>query len=643
MDSKSIDAQEARAFAKSKIVSSLATDHSVARALEAVRALFNYADTHVGDLHGCGCAKQLVCSEIEFAAVRTHVRGLNEHEQVELAKRLLSPLQEGECPFTVDEKCLIYDSRPLVCRATHDSSKQLVEGMFGGMIEGITQLGVKPIGIDLVAELRSWLVERVMAGKVTDEKYAEPTGYALASTEIDKHKQIRYGVPDFEASLKVLTKGTVSDILRFGVPRAYGSEADIDEWLVYAERTVDKWLDSNIDPAEALKAFSLPLTVEIPYAGRDTKLILNKFGDFLHDKVIQPLFPDLCEPIEKRKNGKIRVGYLSNSLNSNNGSNWALGWLRGHAEDFETYALHVGTEVDDFTANWKIEADHYYHLLGPVAKEARFIKSLELDALIFTDVASSGRSNQLGCMRLAPVQCNAWGHPTTSGFANQDYYLSSELMEPANGGDHYREKLVRLANSGLVLNKLPIPEPGNIREQVGIGKGFLPFMNQNIMKAVPRWDDLFKQINDITGAPIVFLKRQQETDVFAERLKKKGIKAKFIQRLTQEAFLRLMQTADVILDTVEWSGGNTTVQALSVGAPVVTLPGTFMRGRHSLAFHKIAQAEGLVASSAEEYVSLACDPDLARHAMANVQADRLFNDPAPSVGLNDFLRKACRD
>jgi predicted O-linked N-acetylglucosamine transferase (SPINDLY family) len=38
---------------------------------------------------------------------------------------------------------------------------------------------------------------------------------------------------------------------------------------------------------------------------------------------------------------------------------------------------------------------------------------------------------------------------------------------------------------------------------------------------------------------------------------------------------------DVILDSIGWSGGNTSLQAIELGKPVVTLPGAFMRARFS--------------------------------------------------------------
>lgn len=38
-----------------------------------------------------------------------------------------------------------------------------------------------------------------------------------------------------------------------------------------------------------------------------------------------------------------------------------------------------------------------------------------------------------------------------------------------------------------------------------------------------------------------------------------------------------------MLDSLHWSGGNTTLDALASGLPIVTLPGEFMRGRQTAA------------------------------------------------------------
>lgn len=472
----------------------------------------------------------------------------------------------------------------------------------------------------------------------------EPTGYLAASQNVIQYYKTRRDEGDFASALRLLQgEGTTSAFLRFGVPRAYHSEAEIDEWFAYAEKILNVLWKLDIDLGQAFDALVLPITFEFPYAGRDAKALLSSFGNLFLKRIIEPLFPDLCQPIPQRTSGKLRVGYVSTAMCDHHGSNWALGWLRGHTDDFETYAIHMGKKVDEVTDVWKEEADHYYQLTGPQPEAARFIKSLEVDALIYTDIGSDGRTTQTASMRLAPVQCTAWGHAITSGLPNVDYYLSSELMEPEDGDDHYTEKLVRLPNSGLVFNEFEIPAPGTIRQELSLPRGFLPLMNQNLMKCVPKWDHLFREVNRATGKPIVFIAlRRYETQLTAERLHRAGVNAIWIPRLPHEMFMRLLQACDLILDTVEWSGGNTTVQALAVGTPMVTLPGKFMRGRHSLAFHKIAGADPLIATDPQDYVRIAADRDLQRESMKNVDASRLFNDPAPCIALNEFLWKACR-
>src|SRR5438132_14246464 len=46
-------------------------------------------------------------------------------------------------------------------------------------------------------------------------------------------------------------------------------------------------------------------------------------------------------------------------------------------------------------------------------------------------------------------------------------------------------------------------------------------------------------------------------------------------------YLRINLVCDAMLDTMHWSGGNTSLDALACGLPMVALPGAFMRGRQS--------------------------------------------------------------
>ena len=71
-------------------------------------------------------------------------------------------------------------------------------------------------------------------------------------------------------------------------------------------------------------------------------------------------------------------------------------------------------------------------------------------------------------------------------------------------------------------------------------------------------------------------------------------------------YLALLGLCDVFLDSFHWSGGVTTFDALALGVPVVTLPGTRMRGRQSYGMLKELRIEDTIACDVDDYVRIAC-------------------------------------
>jgi protein O-GlcNAc transferase len=72
-------------------------------------------------------------------------------------------------------------------------------------------------------------------------------------------------------------------------------------------------------------------------------------------------------------------------------------------------------------------------------------------------------------------------------------------------------------------------------------------------------------------------------------------------------FLQILSIADVMLDTPHFNGMNTSIDAFSVGTPVVTLPGALQRGRFTQAMYRTMGIADAVAATADEYASLAVD------------------------------------
>jgi CRISPR-associated protein Csy1 len=108
-------------------------------------------------------------------------------------------------------------------------------------------------------------------------------------------------------------------------------------------------------------------------------------------------------------------------------------------------------------------------------------------------------------------------------------------------------------------------------------------------------------------------------------------------------YLKLNELCDVMIDTLHWSGGNTTLDALASGLPVVTTPGTLMRGRQSQAMLSIVGVPELVARDRDELVAtvvrIGRDREERRSLSGRIAAGReaLFERDEPVRAFERFL------
>ena len=118
---------------------------------------------------------------------------------------------------------------------------------------------------------------------------------------------------------------------------------------------------------------------------------------------------------------------------------------------------------------------------------------------------------------------------------------------------------------------------------------------------------------------------------------------RFIPRSAHRDFLQYVAAADVILDPFHFGGCNSSCDALSVGVPVVTLPGAQLPGRFTLGLYKEIGLEGCVARSPEEYVDIALrlgrDAAYRRSVSEQITARcaRLFDRPDAALALGEEL------
>ena len=368
-----------------------------------------------------------------------------------------------------------------------------------------------------------------------------------------------------------------------------------------------------------------------------------------------------AEPMPRRRHGgPIRLGIASAHLHNHNGARWALDWVRNLPPGYAFFTYSFGGVRDQVAAGFAQLGTH---------REMRFtadtcdavlerIRADALDLLMLPDVGMHPASRVLSLHRLAPVQFSAWGHPVTTGSAAMDHYLSSDLMEPDDAADHYTETLVRLPNLALYLRRPPLLP--RLAEALDLPEGrILIGCLQSLYKYLPQYDALLvRMAQALPKAVFVFVEghpaymsgqlRQRLGAAFAAAGLEPSRHLHFLARMSGARFAALTARMDFCLDSVGWSGGNTTLEALEAGVPVLTWPGRFMRGRHSLAMLRMIGVGELVAGSAEDFVARAVrlgrDADWRAELRRRIGAGRaaLYEDRRFIRALDDFLRAAAR-
>jgi CRISPR-associated protein Csy1 len=398
----------------------------------------------------------------------------------------------------------------------------------------------------------------------------------------------------------------------------------------------------------------------LAYQGRNDRALQRRYGEF-HRRVLEPAVPELFAPRPKRAGGeRIRVGFLSHFFFNCTAGRYFSSWVTHlDAARFETFVYYTNEWVADDTRTIAAATRNFRHLPGrSLDAIARQVVADDLDVLVYPELGMHPETFTLAGLRLAPVQCAGWGHPNTTGLPEMDWFISCADMEPPGAEAHYSERLAGLPGLGTRY-AIPKADTEESRADFGLPENRTTYLvPQSLFKIHPDNDDLIARVleRDAAGVAVMFASHHDHlTQAFATRLaqalEKRRIdiheRVLFLAPfMPHPRYLRLNALCDVMLDTLHWSGGNTSLDALASGLPVVTLPGELMRGRQSQAMLRALGAAELVARDVDHYVETAValggDADRRRALSETIVANRggLFEREEPVRALEDFLEKA---
>ncbi|HXD82861.1 MAG TPA: tetratricopeptide repeat protein [Rudaea sp.] len=331
---------------------------------------------------------------------------------------------------------------------------------------------------------------------------------------------------------------------------------------------------------------------------------------------------------------------------------WANTWLGLDPAEFELCVMHAGAANADASTRWRERGIRFETGPRQAATWIADIQSFAPDIVVYLDIGMHQLMQALPSLRLAPTQVTTWAHPVTSGMDTIDYFLSADAFEPDNGAQHYTERLVRLPRLGTMV---PLPEWRVPEFTLETDAPLRLLCTQHAHKLHPGHDALFARVlAQLPDAELDILcsspphvaqalaARMQES--FAQHGVDFGTRCRVHPLLTHRDYLRHVASADICLDSLDFSGCITSIDALWCERPIVTLPGTLMRGRQTAGLMRLIGLDELIATSEDDYVRIAVrlaqDAAWRAELRARIHARKteLFEDRGAVEALAQFLR-----
>lgn len=428
---------------------------------------------------------------------------------------------------------------------------------------------------------------------------------------------------------------------------------DFARGLDQLHRSLDDDTVSACAPGLAQLAWS---NFFLAYQGEDDHAPQSSYGDLLA-RLAPSFAPALPAPAVVRNAGRpARIGLVSSCFRECTAGAYFGSWPRLLADSgHDVQVFQLGPHFDAATDAIGGPPATLHRVEGRADELAVTLAESGCDLLIYPELGMDARLLPVAALRLAPRQACAWGHPVTSGLPTIDAYFSCADMEPDDAPTHYRERLLLLPGLGTDYRQ-PIAPPPASRADLGLPElARLYLLPHSLFKLHPDNDALFATIaaTDPDGVLVLFqgegaAMRPPFQARLAAALRAAGAdpdrQLLFLPMTSRERFLQINRACDVMVDSLHWSGGNTSIDALISGLPVITRAGRTMRARQSAAMLRRLGLDELIATDpmdlAARAVATARDPRRRETLSRRIQSGlpRLFDSGGVREALDTQVR-----
>ena len=363
--------------------------------------------------------------------------------------------------------------------------------------------------------------------------------------------------------------------------------------------------------------------------------------------------PLLATP-SKGEGKRIKIGYFGADFHDHATLFLMSGLLRCH--DLSRFEIHIFSYGHHKTGEQreiiKKQVAGFYDIHGMANQQViELARSKNIDIAVDLKGYTKYSRSELFAYRLAPIQINYLGYPSTMGADFIDYIVADEVIIPEQLKQYYSEKIIYLPGSYQPNdNQREIANRGMRRSDYGLPEeGFvMACMNQTYKITDFEYDIWMRVLREVEGSVLWLLKCNKEAEAnLRKEAEKRGVSASriiFAGAIKQSLHLERLKLADLFVDTFRVNAHTTASDALWAGLPVITKIGQQFAARVAASLLYAVDMPELVAQTDEEYEALimkfATDKQQLNQLKEKLQANRLTTALFDTEGYTRNFEKA---
>jgi predicted O-linked N-acetylglucosamine transferase (SPINDLY family) len=321
----------------------------------------------------------------------------------------------------------------------------------------------------------------------------------------------------------------------------------------------------------------------------------------------------LPHPNSRVPDRRLRIGYVSGDFRNHAVTFFIEPILASHDKSqVEIYCYYNHTRHDSHTERIAAYADHW--LVCSWMSDEALADRIRADGIdILVDLSGHTAYNRLPMFarKPAPLQATWIGYAGSTGITAMDYRITKAGMDPPGLTERYHsETLLRLPDTGVAYR--PADDCPLVNPLPALTSGEFVFASlNNPIKTNPSVVELWARIlNALPHARLMLGSmtdsgtRQRVIDQFGQA----GVATDRLilqPRMSLNDYLALHHKIDLALDPFPYNGGTTTMHALWMGVPVITLAGEHTVSRCAVSLLSRVGLDEFITHNEEDYFQLA--------------------------------------